>query len=150
MWERLLSLTEGASRGLYNQHPIPQISSQSSSQTHHHSPLFHAFDPHCTLLFHLRNLRTLHENHPPRYFVMSLIHDHDDIKAAASFEAPCLLNHDDAEDKQSFKGRILDSDLPMFALAGGLGDPRGLPVCHTRLYLRSLFLANRRHPRCRA
>lgn len=59
---------------------------------------------------------------------MSLIHDHDDIKATGSFEAPCFLNHDDAEDKQSFEGRILDSDLPTFALAAGLGNPRGLPM----------------------
>ena len=59
---------------------------------------------------------------------MSLIHDHDDIEPTASFEAPCFLNHDDAEDKQSFEGRILDSDSPIFAHAAGLGDPRGLPV----------------------
>ena len=64
---------------------------------------------------------------------MSLIHDHDDIKATASFEAPCFLDHDDAEDKQSFKERILDSELPTFALAAGLGDPRGLPVRPARL-----------------
>ena len=94
---------------------------------------FHAFDHHRTLLFHFRDIRNLHETHSPSYSIMSLIHDHDDFEAAASFGAPCSLNHDDAEDKQSFEGRILDSDLPMFALAGGLGNPRGLPVRHTRL-----------------
>ena len=64
---------------------------------------------------------------------MSFVQDQDDFEAAASFGAPCCLNHDDAKDKQSFEGRILDPDLPILALAGGLGDPRGLPVRHTRL-----------------
>ena len=132
MWERV-SNPEGASGGLYNQHLIPQISSRSSSQIHHHSPPFHPFDHRRTLLFHLRDLRNLHKTHSPSYFIMSFIHDHDDIEATASFEAPCFIDHDDAEDKQSFKGRIQDSDLPIFALAGGLGNPSGLPVRHTCL-----------------
>ena len=64
---------------------------------------------------------------------MSFIQDHDDFEAAAFFVVPCCLNYDDAEDQQSFEGRILDPDLPIFALAGGLGNPRGLPVRQTRL-----------------
>ena len=64
---------------------------------------------------------------------MSLIHNHDDLEATASFKAPCFLDHDDAEDNQSFKGPILDSHLSIFALAAGLGNPRGLPVRLARL-----------------
>ena len=106
---------------------------QALRPTTTHHPPFHAFDHHRTLLFFFRDLRNLHETHSPSYFIMSLIHDHDDFEAAASSGAPCFLHHDDAEDKQSFEGRILDSELPIFALAGGLGDPRGLPVRLARL-----------------